>query len=83
MRNSFKKLILFGLYVIFSGSVFSQNIAIKTKSESILILKDTSFVKHVTVILKKSDEAMMYPIFYDTELEKISDIELYTKKGNF
>ncbi|PCJ96080.1 MAG: hypothetical protein COA50_07825 [Flavobacteriaceae bacterium] len=60
----------------------AQDLAIKNKSEHIIIKKDTSFVKHISVELKKSDEAFIYPIFYDTELEVISNIQFYTKKGD-
>ncbi len=81
MKNTFKKLILFVLYVIFSVNGFTQNIAIKTKLVNVSIQKDTSFVKHVSVLLKKSDKTIIYPIFYDTELEKVSDIQLQLKKG--
>ncbi|WP_339915996.1 transglutaminase-like domain-containing protein [Yeosuana marina] len=82
MKYSFNKLILFISCVILSANIFSQNFSIKTKLENILIQKDTSFVKHVIVLLKESDETIVYPIFYDTELETVSDIHLYIKKGN-
>ncbi|MDC9723982.1 MAG: hypothetical protein PSN34_14585 [Urechidicola sp.] len=38
-------------------------------------------MKEITIIIKKSDEQIYYPIFYDTELEKVSDIQLFVKKG--
>lgn len=81
MKNLFYELILFNSCVIFSLNVFSQNIAIKTKIENVLIENDSSFQKQVTVFLKNSDETITYPIFYDTELEIISDIQLFIKKG--
>ncbi len=80
-RNSFIKLTLLIIYFIFSVKGLAQNIPIKTRIENILIKKDTSFVKNVSVSLKKSDKTIIYPIFYDTELEKISDIQVFIKKG--
>lgn len=81
MKNSFNKLTLFILCVNFSINIFSQNIEIKTISENVLIQKDTSFVREVSVFFKENEESIFYPIFYDTELETISDIQLYIKKG--
>ncbi|MCF7559819.1 transglutaminase-like domain-containing protein [Sabulilitoribacter multivorans] len=78
---SLKKLILSIFYIVFYVNGFAQNLAIKTISEDVLINKDTSFVKHVSVLLKKSDKLIIYPIFYDTELEELSDIQLYIRKG--
>lgn len=81
MKNLLDKLALFILCNIFSLVMFSQNMAIKTISENILIKQDTSFVKEVSVFMKKSDAPIIYPVFYDAELEKVSDIQLYLKKG--
>ncbi|MEL0455014.1 transglutaminase domain-containing protein [Flavobacteriaceae bacterium SZ-1-7] len=81
MKNGFYKVILFTLCVFFCQIASSQSISIQTKYENILIHKDSSFERHISVLLKKSNEMIMYPIFYDTELEKISDVQLYAKKG--
>lgn len=81
MIKFYNKLILVILCVILSINLFSQNIAIKNKLENVLIQNDTTFLKHVSVFLKSSDETIMYPIFYDAELETIYDIQLYEKKG--
>ncbi|WP_117884520.1 transglutaminase-like domain-containing protein [Aureibaculum luteum] len=81
MNNSIIKLTQFTLFFIISTSVFAQDIALKSRFENIFIKADTSFVKNITIALKKSEATIVYPIFYDTELEKISDIKVYTKKG--
>jgi len=59
----------------------AQNISIGNRVEDIIIKEDTSFVKHVNVVIKESDETVSYPIFYDSELEKVSDIQVFSKKG--
>jgi len=81
MNNPVIKLTILTLFFIFSVNGFSQKISINTKSERILINKDTSFVKNITITLKKNNEVVAYPIFYDSELEKISDIKVFTKKS--
>ncbi|WP_298311851.1 transglutaminase domain-containing protein [uncultured Aquimarina sp.] len=81
MQTSFIKLILLATYLFFSTQGVAQDIAIKTRSERVLIHKDSSFTKTVTILLKKSEETITYPIFYDTELERITDIKVYKKKG--
>lgn len=68
------------LLILIKGG--AQDIQINTKSENIQIRKDTSFIKYVSVSLKKSNDKILYPILYDTELEEISDIKIYIKKGN-
>ncbi len=59
----------------------AQDIHLQSKLEEIEIKEDSSFVRKVTVQFKKSDMPQYYPIFYDTELEKISDINIFSKKG--
>jgi hypothetical protein len=66
--------------ILFCLQGFSQNIAIKTKSESIEILKDSTFINQITVEFKESKIPRLYPIIYDIELEQISDIQLFEKK---
>jgi hypothetical protein len=81
MNPQFKKFTLLILFCVFSANSFSQNIAIKTRVENVLINKDTSFIKNITITLKKSHNPIVYPIFYDNELEKIENIKVYKKKG--
>ena len=81
MRNFYLKFSLLLICIIFSFKGLAQDIEIKTVSEDIVIQKDTSFVKHVTVFLKKQDQAFIYPIVYDSELEKVSDIQVFIRKG--
>lgn len=61
--------------------MISQGISIADHVEKVIIKKDTSFLRDVSVILKESEETTMYPIFYDSELEKVSNIQVYFKKG--
>lgn len=70
------------LFFIFSIQGFTQDIPIKTKLERILVKNDTSFVNTISVSIKKSDKALLFPIFYDTELESVSNIKVYKKRGN-
>jgi hypothetical protein len=80
-NHLYRFLILFVLItirVIASG----QNIHISSTTEKILIHEDTLFTNSVSIILKKSDQPIIYPVFYDTELEKVTDIKVYTKSRN-
>ncbi|RKN80252.1 transglutaminase-like domain-containing protein [Ulvibacterium marinum] len=78
--SSIKSFFLLSLFVT-SVQGIAQNISIENRVEDIIIKKDTSFVKHVSVVIKESEQEVLYPIFYDNELEKISDIQVYSKKG--
>lgn len=82
MGSPFSRIFLLILFVISASNVFGQDYAIKTRLEKILIKKDTSFVNQITVTLKKSNDVIVYPIFYDAELEQIENIQVFTKKGN-
>ncbi|MBO6880523.1 transglutaminase-like domain-containing protein [Winogradskyella sp.] len=53
----------------------------KSRVETIKIQEDSSFVNETTVVFSESDLPRLYPIFYDTELEEVSDIQLFEKKG--
>lgn len=81
MRPPFILLILVFSSLFFSTNSLSQNIPIKTQLEHIVINKDTTFKRNVSVLLKKSEKLIVFPIFYDAELEKISNIQVYKKKG--
>ena len=60
---------------------FTQDISIEKHSEQIEINEDGSFLRKVSIKFKKSDEPIIFPIFYDYELEKLSDIKLVYRKG--
>ena len=80
MNSLFKVSVLLLLMCMFSvGS--AQNMQIISKSEKIKILKDSTFVNEITINFPYSEEPRLYPIFFDTELEKVSSIELFEKKG--
>lgn len=59
----------------------AQEIAVQKHVEHIQILKDTSFIRQIRVSLKENESPLLYPIFFDAELEKVSDIKVYLKKG--
>lgn len=59
----------------------AQNFQLKSKLESIKIQEDSSFVNEITINFEKSDELRLFPIFYDTDLEHISDVALFEQKG--
>lgn len=75
---SIKLLFLF----FFSAQLFAQDIHIKNRVEDITIKKDSSFINKVVVLLKESTVPVSYPIFYDADLERVEDIQIYIKKAN-
>ncbi len=80
MKSSINVFLL--LFVILCNvKGLTQNIQLKSRLEKIEIQEDATFINEVTVIFKRSDEPRLYPIFYDTELEQISNIRLFSKKG--
>ncbi len=79
--KSFINALLLLFFALHSLNGFTQNIHLKSKSEKIVIQEDSSFVNEITILFKKSDRPLLYPIFYDTELEQISNIQLFVKKG--
>lgn len=66
---------------IFSIPLAAQEFSIAKKTESIVIRKDSSFIRQISVTIKKSEELVPYPIFYDNELEKVDSIQVHFKKG--
>lgn len=80
MKSLMNKLIL--LFSIFSSLLgISQDVHIKSKEERIKILEDSTFVNEISIIFEESNEPRFYPIVYDTELEQLSEIQLFVKKG--
>ena len=79
--KSFLSTCILIILIFFNSVGFAQNFQIKSKSESIEIQDDSSFVNEITILFKKSNETRLYPIFYDTELEHISDVQLFEIKG--
>ena len=73
--------VFFLLFVIYSNGN-AQNIQISSRSEHIQVLNDTTYTVEVSVLLKATDEALVFPIFYDHELEKVSNIKVYRKRRN-
>ncbi|AXT19519.1 transglutaminase domain-containing protein [Flavobacteriaceae bacterium AU392] len=77
-----KKLYLILLFFVFYNvKGFTQNIHLKSRSEKIRVQEDSSFINEVTIEFKRTDKPHLYPIYYDAELEQISDIQLSAKKG--
>ncbi|WP_461597773.1 transglutaminase domain-containing protein [Winogradskyella sp.] len=79
MRNTYFLFAIISLLLCASG--FSQDLHLTERSERIIIKKDSSFQTEVSIIFKKNENLRIYPIFYDTELEKVYDIELFEIKG--
>lgn len=79
MKN-YKTFILTLLIILSSHLGFAQDYLIRSKTESIEVKKDSSFVKEITIEFKKSNTLRVYPILFDTELEKVSNIKLYKKR---
>ncbi|MDP5092066.1 MAG: transglutaminase domain-containing protein [Polaribacter sp.] len=77
----FIKPLIFCILIFENVSIVSQETGLKEKSEKIIINEDSSFDIEYTILLKKSSEPRTYPIFYDTELEKVSEIALSEVKG--
>ncbi len=82
MRNSF---LFFLLCFLFYPSILISNKAqdfhIISKQENILIFEDSTFTKEVSIAIEKAEYSMGFPIFYDSELEELSDVKVYVKKG--
>ncbi len=79
--KSFKKVMILWVFIFCYSTGFTQNIQLKSKFEKIEIKEDSTFINEISILFKKSDAHRLYPIFYDTELEKVSNIRLYAKKG--
>ena len=77
----FIKLLLLIFYILNTSNIESQNIHLKSKVEKIKVLDDYTFVNQITINFKKSNEPRLYPIFYDTKLEYVSNIKLFEQKG--
>lgn len=73
--------ILISLFALFNLKGFAQNVQLKSQFEKIEVQEDSTFTNEITLVFKKSNETRYYPIFYDTELEQISNIKLFVQKG--
>lgn len=81
MKSHFNILCLLLFFISSNENLSAQNFSIRKKTEHIKVMKDTSFVKEVTVLIKKNVDLTLFPIFYDYELENLSNIKVYTKKN--
>ncbi|MDG4715619.1 transglutaminase-like domain-containing protein [Winogradskyella marincola] len=79
MRNTYFLFVIISFFLGASG--FSQDLHLAERSERIIIEKDSSFKTEVSIIFKKNENIRIYPVFYDTELEKVYDFELFEIKG--
>ncbi|MEM0516817.1 transglutaminase-like domain-containing protein [Aequorivita flava] len=59
----------------------AQDFQLKSKLENIQIQADSSFVNEISIQFKSNKQTRFYPIIYDTELEQISNIQLFEQKG--
>jgi hypothetical protein len=72
---------LITLLIVFCSTIgFTQELDVQSKTEKITVQPNAGFVTEVTVIFKKSEIERLYPIMFDTELERVRDIQLFTKK---
>lgn len=81
MKNS-KKVIFLLLVILCNAFGYTQDFHINSKSEKIEVKNDSSFIREVTIQFSKSEELRLYPILFDTELEKVFNIKIYRKKKN-
>ncbi|UZR97148.1 transglutaminase-like domain-containing protein [Chondrinema litorale] len=81
MKNFYYKLLLLLILPLIQIKLVAQDFIIDTKSEEIQINKDTSYTKHISVILEMNESVTAFPIFYDSELEEITDLKVFIKKG--
>lgn len=79
MKN-FKKTIILLLIYSYICKGYTQELDISSKTHKIEVKEDSSFTKEIIIKFKKSDVNRFYPIFYDTELEQVSNIKIYQKK---
>lgn len=82
MQRKNKRILLSFALILILIKGGAQNINISNRSEVIQVTEDSSFIKQISVTLRKNSDIMGYPIIYDTHLEEITDIRLYIKKGN-
>ncbi len=82
MKNFTARLIVLFLFLIVLANGKAQNIHVISRSEHIQVLSDTTYRVDVTVLLKASDQPVVFPVFYDQELEKISDLRVYRQRRN-
>ena len=82
LKNIHIRFYLLSFLILIRVNGSAQDVRISTLSEDIQIRKDTSFTRNVSVYIKKSNDYMAYPIFYDNKLEELSEISLNVKKGN-
>ena len=81
MKGSTIKSILAVLLFSIHIPGLARDLNISTKTEHIEIVNDTVFNRNISVLIKQSSEESIFPIFYDYELERISGIKVYIKKG--
>jgi hypothetical protein len=67
--------------VVLTKQIQAQEFEIKSVSEKIEIVQDSTFVKSVSVDLEPYEEGIQFPIIYDTKLESVSQVEVFEKKG--
>ena len=81
LKTMIYRMFLINLFIIMIINGTAQNIPISTRLECIKIENDTSFIKNISISLKKNENDIVFPVFYDDELETVSNLKLYTKKG--
>ncbi|MCG2420079.1 transglutaminase-like domain-containing protein [Aequorivita sp. F47161] len=79
--KSFSNALILLFFAFFNFIGFAQDFQLKSKLERIEIQADSSFVKEIAIVFKKSDVPRLYPIIYDTELEQLTNVQLFEQKG--
>lgn len=78
--KNLKKTLFLLLASIYAFPFYGQDLQIISKNQKIEVKEDSSFTREITIKFKKSNTNRVYSIFYDSELEEVSDIKIYKKK---
>lgn len=81
MKHPYLRLLLLNslLLILINGT--TQNIHIANRTEQIIIKEDSSFIRNISIAIKKSANEIIYPVFYDTELEEVSNFIISLTNG--
>ena len=82
MKKLFTQILLIKVFFIVPLLISAQEKQILSKHEKITINNDSSFTRELIIRLEYSKDRIVFPIFYDTELEEVTEVKVYIKKGN-
>lgn len=78
----FISLIVLSSFLFTTAKLSAQTNYISIHKEHIRVQQDSSFTRDISVTFHKRTDVSIYSFYYDIELEEVSEIELYIKKGN-